>query len=222
MLMRSSKRPRINHRRILVDSFQVRIVGVAVLHFLLVILIFSVALFAPSIMVLKTGAISLPHVQNAAHEFLILNTRVWAPLIGAFMLLVLHNLLVTHRIAGPLFRLRRYLEAVGGGDLSAPIRFRKGDYLQKEAEVASRMVASLRTRISAVEDRLDRLNEAWMDVRTSLGDDIADELERKLDALDECFGGCRTGIESFKTADERASSEPRATEPSAESVEVRV
>ncbi|HUV36023.1 MAG TPA: hypothetical protein VMX58_03690 [Patescibacteria group bacterium] len=202
--MKKENRWRIYNRRSLVDPFQLRIVGVAVCHFMLVILIFVSALFLPIIIELQSGDISSPHVQAAARGFLFLHNRLWAPLLGALVLLVLHNIIVTHRIAGPLYRFRRYLKSVGDGDLSSPIKFRKKDYLKKEAQVASCMVESLRDKVASVERQLEQVSWAWTEMRSALADETGHDLQLKIDAMDDHIEECRAGLEVFKTTEWQA------------------
>ena len=111
--MSNGKKFRIVNRKVLVDNLQLHFVGVAIIHFALIVLIFTSTLFVPVIIRLNSGDISEPHVQAAAHEFLVLHNRLWLPMLGALILVVLHNILFTHRVAGPLYRFRPYLERVG-------------------------------------------------------------------------------------------------------------
>lgn len=196
--MSKIRRWKIYNRRVLVETFQLRFVGVAIVHFLLVVAIFLAAMFAPIIIDLRSDAISAPHVQAAAREFLFLHTRLWLPLFGAFTLVILHNILVSHRVAGPLLRFRRYLRGVGEGDLSHPIQFRKGDYLGQEAHAASNMVEALRMRIERMEDRIEQTDAAWMRLRDNLRDGKIEERGKQIAALDESLAACRAGLRAFK------------------------
>lgn len=60
-------------------------------------------------------------------------------------------LLFSHRIAGPMYRLRKSMEQVGTGDLSLLIRLRSGDELHELKDSFNDMVSSLRDKIIAVE-----------------------------------------------------------------------
>jgi signal transduction histidine kinase len=69
-----------------------------------------------------------------------------AVLIG-FGQLVLFNLaavIVSHRIAGPLYRLQRHLKAVAAGSEPADVRFRNGDLYQELAEACNELMARMR------------------------------------------------------------------------------
>ena len=52
----------------------------------------------------------------------------------------------SHRIVGPMNRLKRMLEAIGQGDFSQRITLRKGDALEDLAAAINRMAQSLQQR----------------------------------------------------------------------------
>lgn len=71
----------------------------------------------------------------------------------------LRLLLFSHRIAGPLYRLEKSVEAIGGGNLSLQIRLRSGDELQEFARSMDGMVRDLRARAQQIKKQNDRLRE---------------------------------------------------------------
>ncbi len=56
------------------------------------------------------------------------------------------GILVTHKVAGPIFKMKRQLADVGAGSLRMPSKLRKGDELVEFFETFESMVASLRQR----------------------------------------------------------------------------
>lgn len=56
------------------------------------------------------------------------------------------GILVTHKVAGPIFKMKRQIAAVGAGHLAMPSKLRKGDELVDFFETFEHMVASLRRR----------------------------------------------------------------------------
>ena len=51
---------------------------------------------------------------------------------------------LSHRIAGPLYRLERHLVDVGAGKEPKDVKFRKGDFYQPLAEACNKVMARLR------------------------------------------------------------------------------
>jgi len=213
---------KIYNRKFLVDRFQLRLVGVAAVHFLLVVVIFATALFAPIVIRLESDDITSPAVQAAAREFLVLHTTLWAPLLGAFILLVLHNIVVSHRIAGPLYRFRLYFKTVGKGDLSTPLRVRKNDYLQKEAAAVNDMVTSLRDKIARLEKQLGQTTAAWSDMRHELARGVASDPEAKTNAMARQLEDCRASLAVFDIGKEHAVPAEVTGDVSKEPIKIKV
>jgi methyl-accepting chemotaxis protein len=69
-------------------------------------------------------------------------------------------IIITHRIVGPIFKMKRLLREVGDGKLTPPGKLRKGDELQDFFEVFAQMVDKLRARQQKEIDQVDRLLEA--------------------------------------------------------------
>jgi len=44
------------------------------------------------------------------------------------------GLWISHRVAGPIYRMRRHLQEAAAGRAPKPIRFRQGDYFQELAD----------------------------------------------------------------------------------------
>lgn len=74
------------------------------------------------------------------------------------------GIVFTHKVAGPIFKMKRLLREVGSGKLVVRERLRKGDELQHFFEVFEAMVAELRRRqegeIAKVDRILDKLSAA--------------------------------------------------------------
>ncbi len=52
----------------------------------------------------------------------------------------------SHRVVGPVVRIKKMLEAIGSGDFSQRITLRKGDALEDLAEAINKMAERLRSR----------------------------------------------------------------------------
>jgi len=70
------------------------------------------------------------------------------------------GIVVTHRVAGPIYKMKRLLGYVGDGHLSGREKLRKGDELQHFFDAFEAMVESLRKRQEFEIGRLDRAIEA--------------------------------------------------------------
>ena len=66
-----------------------------------------------------------------------------------FLLLAVLCLLVSHRIAGPLHRLKACMERVQNGDLGVYLKFRKGDLIHDVADRFNEMVKGIRENLES-------------------------------------------------------------------------
>jgi hypothetical protein len=68
-------------------------------------------------------------------------------IVGAIQLVLFNAaaILLSQRIAGPLYRLERHLQKVGEGAAPDDVRFRKGDLFQSLAEACNAVMARVRT-----------------------------------------------------------------------------
>ncbi len=96
---------------------------------------------------------------------------------GLTLMVVLIGLLgiyVTHKIAGPVYKMKRLLGQVGQGNLRVEARLRKGDELRDFFEAFTKMVANLRTlekqQLDYVDKAIDAMDRGAKDeAKASLG-----------------------------------------------------
>jgi methyl-accepting chemotaxis protein len=76
------------------------------------------------------------------------------------------TLFISHKIAGPLYRFKRIMEALGDGNFLNEVRIRRNDQLQDLAKIFDQMIAKNRSRIqelkselSAFKEKLNRISE---------------------------------------------------------------
>lgn len=186
--------PRIKRRTVLIDRFQYWLVGVELGHLAIVALIFVCTLFTPVVLEFYRGSRDTPEVHQAARDFLFLNRNLWLPMALAVVLFALHNVIVSHRIAGPLYRLRVFMKAVADGDLSQRIRLRDRDRLQNEAEVANQMVSELDDRMTQLSSEIARARRVWSSVELA-GSVTTSHMQEMRSSLE----SCEEVLEGFKT-----------------------
>ena len=75
----------------------------------------------------------------------------------AFLLLTfLSSLFLAHRIAGPLFKLRKFFAQAREGRLGGDLYFRNYDHFPELAVEYNQMMGSIRDRLKGVADRIER------------------------------------------------------------------
>ncbi len=79
---------------------------------------------------------------------------------------IMVTLFVSHKIAGPLYRFKKVMQALGEGDFSSDFRIRRLDQLQDVADAFNNMIVKIRAELKALKDnffsfkeRLDNISE---------------------------------------------------------------
>lgn len=118
-------------------------------------------------------------VKQAANLERFHSIMLWT-LTGALTLLVvaigMAGIFVTHKVAGPIFKMKRHLGEVAEGKYQVPWSLRKGDELVEFFEAFRTMVVALRADREKQIERLD-------DVLVALGDAGPPEAKEKVQAL---------------------------------------
>ncbi len=185
-------------RQYIVDNLQYRLLLTSLLYVLAVVFIFAGALFMPLMITLNDGAAASPAVNEAARHFLALHNRVWPPVLALIALLVLHNIVFSHRIAGPLYRIRSELKKIGDGNLFVHVKLRKNDYLDKEAASVNEMVDSLRTKVRSIEHNQKKAAALLVELQRSLIRGSADEMGGQIDELGTILERLRDSVDQFQ------------------------
>lgn len=201
----------IQRRYLLWDTVQPRFLAVSVAHQTLVFLTFAGSLFIPLMIKLHNTPLSSPEAGNIGTRFTILHDSVWPAFPIAILLILVHSVFFSHRIAGPLYRFRNVFKAIGQGDLMVQTKIRDHDYLQQEAEGLEHMIVELRSKLAeiktdcqALDDLVGELKQALQ--RNSLKDatDVTASLEQRMRHL-------ITHVEPFRVQVQSApSGEPKA------------
>ena len=92
-------------------------------------------------------------VQNiAARNFLVIAKKIVPALIAVFILFAIYQLIITHRICGPLVNFTNTFSRIAEGNLSQKVHIRKHDYLKEECEHINQMIDGLARIIERVTD----------------------------------------------------------------------
>lgn len=194
-------------KRFLVHKFQYQLVVVNLLYFLTIFLIFAAVLFVPLMIEMESAGPSWNKAQGAANQFLTLHAKVWPAVLVIFILLTGHSTLVSHRIAGPLYRFRAVFKAITEGTLSNQVTIRKHDYLQQDAGVINEMIRSLRTKITGIREKHDGARAALNKLKRAVDNGSVKEMKQYVKILEAQMEELRAGVDQFRTAPEEAKAE---------------
>lgn len=189
-------------RCIIVDNFTYRLLAVNLGYFFIILVILATTLFLPLIIQLKSGALSAIEKREVASQFLSLHSRVWLALVAVFALLAIHWVIVSNRIAGPLYRLRIILKAVTEGDLRVRATLRRNDYLQREADIINGMIAALRARITGIEKQSGEVRGGVAELRTAITGGSVEEIQQHIERLHAQVDRLTVSLDQFSTGAE--------------------
>ncbi len=157
------KRPPIWRRRYLVLGFQKKYaIGLTLLLFTYCLIPFGIAFVVPYIgPSIKLFSTVPPEEQaQAASQILALGQVALPALLVLVAGAAIFSVYVTHRIAGPLYRLRESLKEVAQGNLGLRIRFRKTDELHDIADSMNEAVDKVEQALKEVRSRGATAREA--------------------------------------------------------------
>ena len=201
-------RPKFRRRRILIDALQYRLLAVNLLYVCVFLLLFVGLLFGPPTGALLGGSVSPEIREDAARLFLALDERVWVPLLLLLVGLTAHSVLVSHRIAGPLYQFRRLFGELRDGRVRVRATLRKRDYLRKEATAFNEMVVSIEARTAALHTQAVELKTGVRALRLAIDEGADEQIRRCCDHLGEHVTHLCAALRPVTTRDESAPTTP--------------
>ncbi|MBF0522023.1 MAG: HAMP domain-containing protein [Candidatus Omnitrophica bacterium] len=103
--------------------------------------------------VFENSRLQIKSTSDFILPLLVLSSLVAIMIAGTATIIL--TLFISHRIAGPLYRLEKDLAEVSQGNLAMSFHVRKKDELKDLAKALNQMVLSLRTRILEIKKEVD-------------------------------------------------------------------
>ena len=123
------------------------------------------------------------------------------------------SIFVSHKIAGPVYRLEETSKLIASGDLTQQIQLRQGDELRDLQEAFNQMSESLRKMVGKDREVIDKLVATTNRLRDkidkkNLGSDSIEELTRDLHVVIEELRMVTSGFKIDDTGDDAETDEP--------------
>jgi methyl-accepting chemotaxis protein len=142
----------IRRRNYIVDKkLQYRLLGYNAIYFFITLAALSLALFTPLIFEISDPSLSPRQQAEVAGKILYLHSYLWPALLLVLVILGFHSVLVSNKIAGPLYRFRATFQRIIEGDISGSVRIRKGDLLINEQTRIDEMISTLKSKIGQIQ-----------------------------------------------------------------------
>lgn len=193
--------------RLIFTSSQFRLLAFSLIYVFATVLVFAVALFLPMILMLDNRSLSSVEKEVVADQLLSFHARAWPAIIIVLVLLAIHSLVVSHRIAGPLYRFRSCLRAIAEGNLSTPAIIRRNDYLVTENETFNEMIASLRAKIEDIQHQCTEMHQLLPTLRRSIDSGSLETVRQDLESLGARMRRLKACVDQFRTASVRSHGE---------------
>ncbi|NGZ95712.1 MAG: hypothetical protein CV089_06205 [Nitrospira sp. WS110] len=185
-----------------VHPLQIRMLLQVIAYSLIVFVLLSIPVFSPLMEALDDPQLSWEERATVANDLLNLHARFWPWALGASVVVLIHcihSLWLMHRVAGPLYRLRKVFPKIGEGNLSVRTTLRQHDYLAPEVDLVNHMTAQLQSKVNQIKQaqvilaldaiRVKELAVAKNDPTLVV---LAKQMEQSLAAM-------KTSLDGFKT-----------------------
>ena len=175
-------------RRYLVDRFQARIVLMQWAYLAVFVIAQGFLVFRPLAQKLKTDGVVGAEQAATASLFLELHQTFWPALFLILFIAGVHFVLVSHRLVGPLVRIRSVLGALRDGERPKTVKLRDKDYLTDEAKLLEELSASLRQKEDAAGESWESVQEVVDDLQVAAENERWDLVTPLLRRLEEIAG----------------------------------
>jgi methyl-accepting chemotaxis protein len=166
---------------LLSNDIQLRIIIPNLLWMLLVIFATVGVILSPLMMdMFLSNDIEVQY--RAAMTFLSFIQKLVPTIIAVFSLIFLHQVIVTHRICGPLVNFSHTFKRLAEGDFTKKVKIRADDYMKEDCQKINQMIEGLSFVASGVRVSNDKLIDSIDKIKKRV-DDIKTR-DQVLEALD--------------------------------------
>lgn len=117
--------------------------------------VLSAATLAPTVITLLADPAPFEGAPDsalaAAAQLTMFEERVWPVAVALILIISLHSLHISHRLFGPMTRIRSEAALVAAGDLRRRVHFRQGDHMGQVSEALNEMIEAMDRRMSEVQ-----------------------------------------------------------------------
>jgi nitrogen fixation/metabolism regulation signal transduction histidine kinase len=153
-------------------------------YIILIFLVLAASLFVPLMMEMERAGEVPENAFRAANLILFIHDHFWLPGLLCLLAVGIHSVRTSHRIAGPIYRLKNVIGSVKQGILPPPLRsLRKGDYLVAEFELINQMVENLRLNIEEIQEAHSEVDRAVSLYRNLSNEALRDESLEKFNEI---------------------------------------
>lgn len=168
-------------------GLQFRVIITSMLYMFLVMVV-SIGLVLSPLMYDMIASTDIAVQYKAAQTFLVIAKRLMPSTMVLFSLYFIHQLIITHRVCGPLVNFTNTFGCIANGELTRKVYLRNGDYLKNEADEINNMIDGLADHVRSIKANQDKVVDALNEVLGNVDDPATKEkIERVLDETKDSF-----------------------------------
>lgn len=184
--MNQFSKPKFKRTKYLIATkFQLRYVGIILLLMSVTAIVCSYVIYY-TVMVLMGEKLSNVYPQgrliaiiNTVNMRIVLSLLIITPIVTAI------GIYLSHKIAGPIYRIEKFLGDMAAGNLASRIVLRKGDELMSVAEKINTLNESLKATMTNQISGIERVSAGLEDIRNAVDSKQGDTvlLDTKIEKL---------------------------------------
>jgi methyl-accepting chemotaxis protein len=170
------------------------------IYFFVIVLAIGVSLFLPLYFELSNPGLTPAQQGQVADKVLYLHGNLWPVIVVIFIILSIHSILVSHKIAGPLYRFRQTFQEIIEGNIAKMVKIRKGDFLVNEQTKIEEMMDMLRSRIGNIKNEQAAMEQVLKEIVGNHGSHLSEDLRSFIDKLEEHTSRIKREADYFRVS----------------------
>ncbi len=166
-------------------KFQVVLMILSLSYVIFFCVVMIAYLFIPLMAELSKSDMGSDEMLIAAKRMLYLHEKFWPALVFCFLVIGVHSIYISHKIAGPLYRFNLIFKSIKEGMIPLPQQVRKHDFLYSEMENINEMLGPLRDKLTELQETQAQLNRSIITCKDTVGYSSTSELIKKMEDLAE-------------------------------------
>ncbi len=198
MIMRNHKR-----RNFFIDrQFQLKYILLVIFMLLLYTIVFVGILFIPQLLPLIFNS-PLDEKVKAAEILLLYHKHVWPAVFIVIPLFGFFSIFLTHKIAGPVYRLKMKLQQMTAWRLDSRVTLRKGDDFQELADCVNLLSDELKCFLTDLRNNYESLSQDIDEIEMQIRIGKIDEITGKglIERLNASRKSIASSLERFNIQD---------------------
>jgi len=183
----------------IMKNVQLKIAVTNLIYMLLLLAVIVLTILSPLYLDIFQS-MELCNQYFSAKIFIILLERLAYSLVILLILAFIHQIVITHKICGPLVNFTNTFKKISEGDLTRKIFLRRHDFLQNEANQVNEMIDVLSSFVSKMKNENSLLRATLEDAAN--GGTEPEKLDETLQKAIEHADHCNEHLSKFKITEE--------------------